>query len=185
METELMKENTEIQPENQGLWKTSVIYGLYYALVSIALTVVFYATGNMTSTVFQGLGIVVMIAAIVIIQISYRKSLGGWMTYGQGLSIGLVSMVAGSVIVAIFTFILYKFIDPELIAQIKLMTEEKFYQQGMSDEQIRATMAFTEKFQTPAIISFMTIVNFAIMGLIISAITAIFTKKQSPDPFSN
>ena len=182
METDFFKESPETQPENQGLWKTSVIYGLYYALISIALTVVFYATGNMASTASQWLGVIVMIAAIVIIQIAYRKSLGGWMTYGQGLSIGLVSMVCASVIIAIFTFVLYKFIDPDLINQIRMMTEEKLYQQGMADDQISTTLAFTEKFQTPAIISVMVIVNLAFMGLIISAITAIFTKKQAPGP---
>lgn len=183
METELMKDDPEIQPEEQGIWKTSVIYGLYYALISIALTVVFYATGNMSSTVYQWQGIIVMVAAVVIIQISYRKLLGGWMTYGQGLSIGLVSMVCASVIVAIFSFVLYKFIDPGLLDQIKLMTEEKLYQQGMPDEQINATIAFTSKFQTPAIMAVMIVVNFAFSGLIISAISAIFTKRQSPDVF--
>ncbi len=183
MEPDVFKENVEIQPERPGFWQSAMTYGLYYAIVSIALTVVLYATGNMMSKAVQWLSIVVMIAAVVIIQLAYRKSLGGYMSYGQGLGIAVLSMVCASVIIAIFTFILYKFIDPGLIEQIKLATEEQLYQRGMPDEQINTAMAISSKFQTPAIMSVMAIINLAVMGLISGAITAIFTKKASPSIF--
>jgi len=184
MDPDVINEDVEIQPERPGFWQAAMTYGLYYAIVSIALTVVLYATDNMMSKATQWVGIVVIIAAVVIIQLAWRKSLGGYMSYGQGLGIAVLSLVCASVIIAIFTFILYKFIDPGLIEQIKLATEEQLYQRGMPDEQINAAMAISSKFQTPAIMAIMAIINMAVMGLLFGAIAAIFTKKQSPSVFN-
>jgi hypothetical protein len=184
MEPNLINENVEIQPERPGFWQSAMTYGLYFAIISIALTVLLYATDNMMSKAIQWLSIAVIIAAVVIIQLAWRKSLGGYMSYGQGLGIAVLSLVFASVIIAIFTFILYKFIDPGLIEQIKLATEEQLYQRGMPDEQINAAMAISSKFQTPAIMAVMAIINMAVMGLIFGAIAAIFTKKSSPSVFN-
>ena len=116
-----------------------------------------------------------------LIQIAYRKALGGGISYGQALGIAVASAFVASVITAVFTFILYKFIDPGLIDQIRLASEEQLYQRGMPDEQIDAALAVTSKFQTPEIISVMSVFSLTFMGLIIGAVTAIFTKKQSSD----
>lgn len=183
MERNEINENAEL--EKPGLWKSAMTYGLYYAIISIAITVAFYATGNMTSKVSQWLGIAVMIVAVVLIQLAYRKQLGGYMTYGQGLVIALLSMVCASIITAVFIFVLYEFIDPGLLDQIKLATEEQMYQKGLPDDQISAAMAVTSKFQTPVVIAIGSIFSMAFMGLIFGAIAAIFTKKQSPDAIFN
>ncbi|MFZ5431766.1 MAG: DUF4199 domain-containing protein [Bacteroidota bacterium] len=180
MEPNVLNENTDLQTEQPGVWKTAMTYGLYYALISIVLTVIFYATGNLTGKVSQYLGIVLLVVAIVLFQIYYRKALGGWMSYGQALGIAVASAFFASLITAVFTFVLYKFIDPGLIDQIRLATEEQLVQRGMPDEQIDAALAVSGKFQTPGIIAVMSVFSLTFMGLIIGAIAAIFTKKQSP-----
>ncbi len=181
MEQNVLNNNTELEPEKQSVWKSAMTYGLYYALVSIALTVIFYATGNMTSKLNQWLGIIVMIAAVVIIQLAYRKSLGGFMSYGQALVIAILSMVFASVIGAVFTFVLYKYIDPGLLDQLMLQTEERLYEQGMPEAQMQAALAMSKKMQTPGIMAVMAVLGGAFLGLIFGAIAAIFTKKQSPE----
>jgi hypothetical protein len=181
MEPNVLNENADLQPEKTGLWKTALTYGLYYALISIVLSVIFYATGNMTSKINQGLGVVIMIAAIILFQLSYRKQLGGWITYGQSLGIAVASSFFASLLIAVFTYVLYAIIDPGLIEQIKLASEEQLYQRGMTDEQINAALALTSKFQTPAMIAISSVFSLTFMGLIIGAIAAIFTKKPSPD----
>lgn len=185
MEPNIINDNPAFNQEKPGLWKSAMSYGLYYAIISIVITIVFYATGNMTSKVSQWLGIAIMIAAVVLIQLAYRKQLGGAMTYGQSLGIAVLSMICASIITAVFTYILYKFIDPGLLEQIRMATEEQMYQRGLPDEQISAAMAVTSKFQTPAIIAIGSVFSMALMGLIFGAIAAIFTKKQSPDTIFN
>ena len=180
MEPNLLNENTDFQDEKPGIWKTATTYGLYYALASILISVIFYIAGNMTSPISQWLGGIIMVAAIVLFQLSYRKVLGGWITYGQALGIAVASVFLSSLLTAVFTYILYAFIDPGLIEQIRLASEEQLYQRGMSDEQINATLAITSKFQTPAMIAVSSVFALTFMGLIIGAISAIFTKKTSP-----
>lgn len=42
-------------------------------------------------------------------------------------------------------------------------------------------MAFSSKFQTPAILAFSQFFNLPLTGVIIGLISSIFVKKQSPD----
>jgi hypothetical protein len=163
------------------VWKSAINYGLFYAVVSIIITVIFYVTGNMTSKLAQWSGILIMIAAVVLIQLAYRKELGGYMNYGEALVIGLLSMIVASAIAGIFTFVLYKFIDPALIDQMRLFTEQQMYERGVPDSQIDAAMAIATKFQTPLFLFISSLFSGIFMGLILSAIAAIFTKKKSPD----
>ena len=183
MEPDVINENVEL--EKPGLWKSAMTYGLYYAIVSIVVTVAFYATGNMTSKVSQWLGIAILIVAVVLIQLAYRKQLGGSMTYGQGLGIAVLSIAVASVIGAVFTFVLYKFIDPGLLDQLILQTEEQLYERGMPEAQIDAALAVSRKMQTPGIMAIMAVFGGALMGLIFGAIAAIFTKKQSSEAIFN
>lgn len=173
----------EIPEESRPpFWKSAMTYGIYYAIVSIILTAIIYAGGLMTSPAVTYISIGVMVIVMIFLQLHYRKSLGGFVTYGQSLAIAVASMFFASILIAVFTYILYKFIDPGLIEQMKLMTEEKLVEQGkLSQEQIDAAMAFSGKFQTPGLISLMQLINLPLTGLIIGAITSIFIKKESPD----
>lgn len=164
------------------LWKQAMMYGIYYAVLSIVLSVILYAAGLMMAKPMQYVSIAILIAAIVLIQLHYRKMLGGYISYGQSLVIALLSMLFAAIPIALFTYILYKFIDPGLLDQIRMMTEEKLMEQGkLSQEQIDAAMAVSSKFQSPLLISLGQLFNVPIMGLIIGLITSIFIKKESPD----
>ena len=165
-----------------SIWKQAITYGIYFAILSILLTVILYATGSMMSKSVQYISILIMIIAIIIIQLHYRKSLGGDITYGKSLTIAVLSMLFAGIPIAIFTYVLYAYIDPALIEQIRLATEEKLVEQGrLSQEQINATMAMTSKFQTPGIMGASQLLNTPLIGLIIGLITSIFIKKESVD----
>ncbi len=56
---------------------------------------------------------------------SYRDNyLHGYITYGQAVGAGVVIFLYYSIIMAIFTYILYAVIDPELTAKQLAFTEE-------------------------------------------------------------
>lgn len=177
MEPEILNKDTEIQAGTPNIWKSAMTYGLYFALASIALTVILYATNNMTSKANQWLGLVIMVAAVILFQLAYRKALGGYISYGQALGIAVLSVFFASIITAIFTYVLYKFIDPGLIDQIMLATEEKMVERGLPEDQLEAAMAMSSKFSSPGFISVISIFSLTFYGLIIGAISAIFTKK--------
>jgi len=164
----------------QSFWRSAMTYGLYFGILNVVISVIFYAGGLTMASWVQWVSIAILIAAILIIQMHYCKSLGGYITYGQSLGIAVASMFCASFLTAIFSYILYKFIDPGLIDQIMLLQEEKMVQQGkLSQEQIDLTLSFMKKFQTPAIVAITQIFSLPLSGLVIGAVSSIFIKKES------
>lgn len=165
-----------------SLMKSSLTYGIYLGIVSILLSVVLYVFGLTFETWVQYASYPITIAAIVWAQLAYRKSLGGEMTYGQALSIGLMTVIFSSVLSAIYTYLLFAVIDPSLQEQMRLVTEQRIVEQGkVPEEQLDTVVEMMTKFQKPWIMAISVVFMSAILGLIISLITGIFTKKNPSD----
>ena len=168
-----------------SVWKSSLMPGIYLAIVSILVSVIFYVTGNPFSKIAQWVGYAVLIAGVVYAQVNYKKALGGTMTYGQALGVGLLTVVFASVLSSIYTYLLYAVIDPSLQDQLRLFTEEQIVKQGrVPEEQMDMALEMATKFQTPGMMMVMRIFGGAFAGLIISLITAIFTQKKPQDDFT-
>jgi len=162
-----------------SIWKSSLMSGIYLGIALILLSVIFYVSGNPFSKVSQWIGYAIMIAGIVLAQVGYKKALGGTMTYGQALGVGVLTMVFASVLSSIYSFLLYQVIDPSLQEQLRLFTEEQIVKQGnVPEEQIDMAVNMATKFQTPVMMLVMGLFGGAFMGLIISLITSIFTQKK-------
>jgi predicted DNA repair protein MutK len=162
-----------------SIWKSSLMSGIYLGIAMILVSVIFYVTGSPFSKIAQWLGYVVMIAGIVMAQIGYKKALGGTMTYGQALGVGILTMVFASVLSSIYTFLLYQVIDPSMQEQLRLFTEEQIMKKGtVSEEQMEMAVNMATKFQTPTMMLVMGIFGGAFIGTIVSLITSIFTQKK-------
>ena len=171
-----------MEEKTASIWKSSLLSGVYLAIVLILVSVVFYVTGYTFSKVAQYLSYPVIIAGIIWGQISYKKALDGTITYGQALAAGLLTMVFASIISSIYTYLLYAIIDPSLQEQMRIFTEEQMLSKGnVPEAQMEAAMKIASKFQTPLMMTIMGIVGGAFIGLIVSLITAIFIKKNPSD----
>jgi hypothetical protein len=127
----------------------------------------------------------VMIIGIALAQINYRKSLGGFMSYGQAVGLGLLTMVFASIITGFFTYLLHTVIDPSLQDQLRLTIEEQLVKQGnVPEEQMDMAIEMATIFQKPAIMFVISIFGGAFVGLLISLITSIFTQKKPTEDFS-
>ena len=164
-----------------SLMKSSLTYGIYLGIVSILLSVVLYVMGYTFEKWVQYTSYPIIIGAIIWAQVAYKKALGGEMTYGQALGIGTMTVVFSGVLSAIYVYLLYTVIDPSLLDQLRLVTEQQMVERGIPEEQLDATIAMASKFQQPAIMAIMAIVLGGILGFIISLITGIFTKKNPSD----
>ena len=170
-----------MEEKSASIWKSTFMSGLYLAIVLILISVVFYVTGNTFSKAAQYLSYPIMILGIIYGQINYKKALGGTLTYGQALGAGVLTMVFASVISSIYTYLLYTVIDPSLIEQMRNFTEETLIRKGIPEEQMQMSLDMATKFQTPTMLVVMGIFGGAFIGLIISLITGIFTKKNPSD----
>ncbi|MCF6357453.1 MAG: DUF4199 domain-containing protein [Draconibacterium sp.] len=170
-----------MEQKSTSVWKSALTSGVYLGIVFILTSVVFYVMGNPFSKVNQYLMYPIMIVGIALAQISYKKSLGGEITYGQAFGVGLLAMIFASVISGIYTYLLYEVIDPSLQEQLRIFTEEEIMKNGIPEEQLEMAVNMSAKFQKPIIMFVMAIFGGAFMGAIISLITAIFTKKNPID----
>ncbi|MCY1719138.1 DUF4199 domain-containing protein [Prolixibacteraceae bacterium Z1-6] len=165
-----------------SLMKSSLTYGIYLGIVSILLSVVIYVLGYSFEKWVAYAAYPVIIAGVVLAQLSYRKTLGGEMTYGQAFGVGVMTVIFSSVLSSVYTYLLYAVIDPSLIDQLRLATEQQIVEQGkVPEEQLDAVVNMMTKFQKPAIMAVLGIFGGALIGLVISLITAIFTKKNPSD----
>lgn len=171
-----------MEEKSASIWKSTLTTGLYLAIVLILVSVIFYVTGHTFSKVAQYLSYPIMIGGIILGQLSYKKALGGTLTYGQAVGAGVLTMVFASFLSGIYNYLLFTVIDPSLQEQMRIFTEEQIIKQGkVPEEQLEMAVNMAAKFQTPVMMFVMAIVGGAFIGLIISLITAIFIKKNPSD----
>ncbi|HMQ00941.1 MAG TPA: DUF4199 domain-containing protein [Cyclobacteriaceae bacterium] len=154
-------------------------YGLFYGLVSIALFIIMSITGmDMQSGLVRVLSSAVFIAFIYLAHKYFKDEGNGFMSYGQGVGIGLFLSLVGGVISSVFTFIYIKFIDDSMMQQIMDKARYDMEERGMSDEQIDQAMEFSAMFMSPMAMLIFGIVGAVFIGLILSLIVSIFTQKK-------
>jgi hypothetical protein len=166
--------------EKSTFWKTAMIYGLYLSLALVLFSVILYATGLILNQNLSYVSLVLTVAGIILCQIAYRnKELNGSISYGQAVGFGVAIMLFAGIVTALYTLILYSFVDPGLIDQMKTMQEQALAQKGMSEDQIEQAMTIGSKMMTPGWMSIMGLFGSVFSGLIVSLITSIFVKKQA------
>jgi hypothetical protein len=83
-----------------------------------------------------------------------------------------------AVIMAVYTYILWAFIDPGLVSKSMAMSEEAMVKKGIPQAAIDSGMAFTAKIMKPGIMAPISIFGTMIAGLIYSLLVSIFIKKE-------
>lgn len=160
-------------------WKANLNAGIIIGLLGIIWTLVLWfldqTTNNTLGLIFWAVIIIGLFLGIK----SYRdKYLNGFITYGQSLGAGVIIMLYYSIITAIFTYILYKFIDPNLTDKLLALTEEQLVKRGMAEGMIEQSMKIQKKIMTPFVMSVSGIVSGVFIGTILSLIISLFTKRE-------
>lgn len=156
-------------------------YGLLTGLVSIIVSFLLNVM-HLEQSPAKWLSLVVLIGGIILGQKAFRRANGEFMSYGQGLSIGMVLTAVSSVLGAVFSYFYVTFIDPEMPARMLEKGRADLEARGnMSDAQIDQAMHWTAMFvQGPALV-IIALVGGVIMGLIVSLITAAVLKNPKPE----
>lgn len=180
MTNDPFREIDESEISQPALSGFAMRYGLYYGVLAVVLSLAFYLSGHATSGAAKWTGTILTIIMIIVTQLQLRKAGGGYLSYGRSLGVAVLTMLFGSLIVALFTYLLYKF-DPALLDEIMLNAEEQLVEQGRNEEEIELSLKVLSWMQTPFMLAMSSILNLVFSGLVIGAITAIFTSKKSPE----
>ncbi|MFN8241742.1 MAG: DUF4199 domain-containing protein [Bacteroidales bacterium] len=165
--------------EKVSVWKANLTNGIILGLIGVVFSLLLYFLDQMTN---KGLGYLLILVNFVILFFmikSFRDNYRhGFLTYGQSLGAGVVILLYSTIISVIFTYILYKYIDPGLVAKSIAASEEAMVKRGMTQEQIDMGLTFTKKFMTPEIMAISGLVFGMFFGTIGVLIVSIFTRKE-------
>ena len=172
--------------ENQSnpVLKSAMNYGLYLGLALVLNSVVFYVMGKPFSEVSGYLNYLIIIGILAWAMWSFREYLREeGLSYSRALGFGTLLSLFASLIVAFYTFVLYKIIDPGLLDKFMAFLEENLLKAGRPENQIETMINMYKKVLTPLTFSIGQIFGLTFMGFIFSLIMAIFFKRQPSDPF--
>jgi len=162
-----------------SIWKTCLKYGLILGLVSIVFSVLIYMFDLTFATWTIIPSLLLSFVVLFLLQRSYRDTYNnGFITYGKSLGVGVVIFIYASVIIAIYTYLLYTVIDPGMIDKQMAMAADKMVAKGIPEASMDAALKMQEKMLKPWIISLMGIFTTIFYGFILSLISSIFVAKQ-------
>ena len=163
-------------------WSIGLKYGLITGLISAILSMVNFISGSFDKIwLMMALGLAIYIGAIVLAHREFKKANGGFMTYGQGLMVGTLTVFIAGIIGGIFSFIYIEYVDPSILDQMKDMQISMMEKFGVPDDQMDEAIAKIEKDTTSFNQLKSGLLNGIFSGLILSLIVSAFTKKTRPE----
>ncbi|OON68420.1 DUF4199 domain-containing protein [Hymenobacter sp. CRA2] len=172
-------ENTSTAPVSTG--SVGIRYGLITGLASILLSAVMFLT-NTEQSPLRFFGYVILAAGIWMAHQFFKRNNGGFMSFGQGISIGTILSAITGVLSAIFFYVYVSFLDTGFMGRMVDNARAQMEASGKySDEQMDQAMAMTQKFMSLPAFMGIAVVSTIIAGLIISLIVSAITKHTRPE----
>lgn len=168
----------EIKPK---VGKFALNYGLLLGAVGIVFILMLYSLdmhyqGGM---MVAGVSIVMTIVVMAIGMIQFKKANGGFMSFGQGLKVGVGIGLVGGIVGIIFNQIMTGIIDPQMMEkameyQRGLLLETP----GLTPEQVDAQMEMGKKFTTPTMQIMFGLIYSVVMSFLLALIPALILKRS-------
>jgi hypothetical protein len=179
-----IQNNTVMEKQSNSVKQMAMTNGLFLGLAMILNSVIFYVMGSPFAPASGYVAYALIIAATAWTMYTYReKDPEAGLTYGKALGLGTLNSLFASLILAFFTFVLFKLVDKTLIEKFLIFLEEQLLKSGAKDAQVDMLMPMYKKIMTPLTYSLSQIFSITLMGFIFSLIIAIFFKKEPKDPF--
>ncbi len=168
-----------------SVWKGMLNAGIFTGLLMVLYSLLLYFLGQSFNKVLSSLGFLIFIAGLYLGIRSFRDTArGGFLSYGQVLGAGTVMSLYIAIITAIFAYLLYAVIDPDLIVKMTEMKREILMKKGLSDEQIDASLKIAAWTTAPWFLAVSSLVATVIWGFILTLIEGIFLKREPENPFA-
>lgn len=157
-------------------------YGVLTGLVSIIYMFILFVSDMTMNTAAQWAGVVIPIVGIYLAHQNFKRQNAGFMSYGQGLGIGVTLSAVSGLLTAIFNYVYRTFVDPEMAGRMMETVRAKMEAAGnMTDEQIDAALNMSEKFSSGPIGIVFGVLVTVFTGFILALIISAFTKHAQPE----
>ncbi|MEX1189938.1 MAG: DUF4199 domain-containing protein [Bacteroidia bacterium] len=164
---------------NASMLPSASRHGVFLGLALILIQTIFYLADIRLDSGLGYLTYLVLIGGLFLAIKSYRDQFNsGFLSYGRAVGYGVLVALLAGIISGVFTFILYEFIDPNLIDKLLMESESKMLDSGIAEEQLDMAMEMNKKIITPGFLTIMGILGQTFMGLVFSLVLAVFLKKE-------
>ncbi len=167
--------------ENQPKTGTyALTYGAILGGVSVVFALMLYSVDmHYQGGMMVGLvSIALMIAAIVIGMIQFRKANNGLMSLGEGMKVGVGIALVGGIIGIMFNLLIANVIDPEMMTKASEFQRSAMEEStSLTSDQIDAQMEAAKKFTTPGMQVAFGLLFSIVLGLIFSLISGLILKR--------
>ncbi len=132
---------------------SSVKYALFAALLVIGCKLLFFFTHSQFTAIgrYAGLGSLLLLTLPLSIAFINKRNheLGGYITLKQLMRTGLGICLFASLLVAVFDFLYFKFIDHEILAYYLSENERLMREINKPESEIQLTLNSIREFYTP------------------------------------
>ncbi|MGB5928920.1 MAG: DUF4199 domain-containing protein, partial [Cyclobacteriaceae bacterium] len=173
---------------SNSMIKEAIKYGAIFAVVSFIIQLVLYAIDYtlLVATFYQILSLLVIMIALVMVGIKFRKQQGGFLSFGSAYGFLMMVTVSFFLIGIVFSLLFYNVIDPELpelLQEIQIeRTIETLESFNASDEQIDQAVSEAEgqNLNNISVLLQGTLI-LSLIFAVINLVLALIVKKSRPD----
>lgn len=171
-----------MEENKNDILRHSATYGAIIGFALIIYSILLYIADLSLSRGLGYLSYVIIIAGLYIGIKKFRENEPSEaIKYSKALGVGVLICVFLGFMGSVFTYLQFRFIDPDLVNKILEMTEEKLLDKGLSEDMIEMQSEFMMKFMSPGIMALSSFISYIFMGTVFSLILAAFLKKE-PNP---
>jgi hypothetical protein len=166
---------------NYPAWKHAMLYGLYLSIALIILSLIFYILDLYAESWVGFIGYAFLLTGVIISALHYRnKYMNGFIPYGKSVTVGFLTGLFASIIVAIFTFVFMSVLGDDYKQLLLNTAEERILSRNpdISDSDLDMAMGFSEKMMNPGMMSIMALLGYTFFSLVFALIGSIFIKKE-------
>ncbi len=160
-------------------------FALNYGAILGAISVVFglmlfsadqhYRGGMLVGLVSMSITLILIVFGIY----QFKKANNGFLTFGQGLKVGVGISLIGGIIGIIFNLLMANVIDPDMMDKaLEFQKSELLASKKMTLEQIENQLEIGKKFSTPTMQVLFGLLFSIVLGFVFSLIPALALKKE-------
>ena len=167
--------------ESKSVFSPSIVNGILVAVVLIIFKLVLCLLDVGEESYIQFIYFVFFALGLAWAIYSVRNNkLEGYATYGKAFTIGVFASISIAVIIAIYTYVYMKYIDPGMINDMLSQAEDAMIEANpeMSDDDLNKALEMTKMIMQPGLMSIINIFTTLMTGTIFSLIIAIFAKNE-------
>ena len=169
-----------MENKNTSVFLNALIWGVITGLVLIVYSVILYMVDKVFDPTLGYLRYLILVAGLVVAVISYRDNvLEGEISFGKALGFGVLICVISGFLGAIYNYLLYTLIDPDLQGKLFEFAMNKSLERGATESQLEPALPLIKILTGPIVTSIGELLNTALVGTILSLIVAAIFKKES------